>query len=111
MKMEALVQISVPGTVYEIRNHSIIERFQSLLDANNIKHNIVDTVPGWGCLNQEWVEFETEIDSSWGWAEFNKMPNDGKDGFSAEYIKKLLHEGKLIMMLMVKHQGSWVTYS
>jgi len=60
----------------------------------------VDTVLGWGNLNQDWLEVETEVEPSWGWCKPLCL-------HQLQWVKlyELLEEGKVLMMVFFRKNG------
>jgi len=87
-----IVDVSIPGTFSSPQENEHIKKLQKDLAYIGIKAKFVDSVLGWGCLNQDWLEFESEIDISWGWCQFFK-------GELGKYYEECFHHGHLIMIL------------
>ena len=65
-----------------------------IMKANNIAYQRVDSVVSWGNMNQDWIEFECELETSWGWPRLLFMSED-----RAEDFFRRLQNGKLILMM------------
>jgi len=107
-KVKALVSVSVPGFTRRwvekdsqdynafLEGNLAIKWLIELLDRNEIKWNKCDTIAGWGCLNQNWIEFICDIETDWSWCK----PCFIIEGSAVEkYFYELFDHGKLIMMV------------
>lgn len=115
MKKKCLISVTVPGTIHNIRGecsppatskHPVMDVFISLLHKHGITGRITkdgngegydwegweDSLPGWGCLDQDWFTFEADVETSWGWCEISAFSEQEKEWFWG-----LLHHGALIM--------------
>lgn len=105
--VKALVYISIPGKWTEedegillhLTDHPIILWIISVLEKNRIPYQSVDTIAGWGNLNQDWLEFRTEVETSFGWCRptifspkenrlFLNLLNRGEILFQLSYIQE-----------------------
>jgi hypothetical protein len=96
-KKLALVSVSVPGDIPEdsrLTEQPAIAWLESVLEKNNIKSHVVDTVMGWGNLNQDWLEFRAEIETSWSWCELCCLSAE-----ESETFRSYLSDGKLLMRI------------
>lgn len=62
-----LLCISCAGTKTPLREHPQAALFMKALEGKGVEFKVVDTVAGWGCLNQDWIEFRCEVETSWSW--------------------------------------------
>lgn len=108
-KILSLVSISVPGgTTAEgvgIEDNPHIKRLVQSLDRAGIEYKEVDSFPGWGNLNQDWIEFSCEITTAWSWCKPTFLwESEWKALFAA------LATGQLIMMVQYKIHKEDGTY-
>jgi hypothetical protein len=66
-----------------------IKHLCDMLKLMDINYQKVDTVAGWGCLDQDWIEFEREVETSYGWCSIKGL----------EAFHDYFHEGSLLMHL------------
>lgn len=95
----ALIDISIPGR--SLRHSKEIEDLVGYLEECRIPWRAVDSVLGWGNLNQDWIEFEAEIETSWGWCEV-KFTEGERQKFIWGWLKENLESGKFLMHIMYK---------
>jgi hypothetical protein len=101
----ALIYLTVPGTIDKPRNNFFLRSLRERLQAEGIEAKFVDTIPGWGCLNQDWLQFRTTIETSWGWCHLSDLAEMGSEFFPrdeenwADKVQDLLHAGKLVMQV------------
>lgn len=95
--MEALINISTPGTFSDLKQNPIILELISILDKHSIKHRFVDTVVGWGNLNQDWLEFVCDIETSWSWCKLTSLTDE-----EWKTLYDRLTSGLIIMMIHYK---------
>lgn len=93
-KVKCHCLVTVPGTYCDIHDHPLIRVLKQELKGCDIESQIVDACMGWGCLDQDWLEFNCEVDTSYGWPRF--IPFDSELN---EHYQKLFHYGKLLLML------------
>ena len=118
-KVNALVQISVPGFTRRwvdkdfldyntcLEDDPAIKWLLTLVTKAGLEWNKCDTIAGWGCLNQDWIEFTCDIETSWSWCK----PCFIVDGSDAEkYFFELLDHGKLIMMVHYVEDGKYIPH-
>jgi hypothetical protein len=86
---KCLICISAPGTSAKLESNPYIGKLIRQLDKKRIKWQKVDSMMGWGCLNQDWIEFTAPVLTSYGWCEIKGL----------EYLTDLFIEGKLLMSL------------
>lgn len=95
MKTLALIDISVPGNWnVPLTSMPPVRWLIGVLYKYGISHNVVDTVSAWGNLDQDWLEFRCEIETSWSWCVLLPLNEQERD-----LCYKLLAEGKLIMQV------------
>ncbi len=94
----SLVSLTCPGTKTPLRDNASIKRVVGLLDTHHLQYQFVDNVAGWGCLNQDWLEFTCEIETSWGWCK----PQFLTEAEWTEIWFPLLQEGKVLMQVYYK---------
>jgi hypothetical protein len=94
MLIQCLVDITIPGTIEKATENTLLLHLKSDLESKGIKCNFIDTVAGWGCLDQDWLEFECLVDTSWEWCRLSVFDQD-----TMEKYRGLMHAGKLIMMV------------
>lgn len=107
MKIEnALIALTVPGTVESAKKNALLLEIQKTLREQGISAEFVDTVAGWGCLNQSWLEFRADIETSWGWCVILPLVGLQPDeGDSSNYLQELLHSGKVLMMVHYENKN------
>lgn len=96
-KRKCLVQVSVPGERSDnmcLDKYPEVQGLISALKKNNIEYVRCDSIMGWGNLNQDWIEFKCELETSWSWPRLLFM-----DDSEAEEFFQKLHHGRLLMML------------
>lgn len=86
--VRCLIDITQPG-----RSREHIPWLTSMLARYGISFKEVDTVMGYGNLNQDWIEFECEVETSWGWCKPTFL--DLRDWGA---LVDALEHGRLIMM-------------
>lgn len=95
--IKCLINITVPGygedTWKTFKKLPEIKLVTDQLDKLGISCQSVDNVAGWGCLNQDWIEFEAFVYTSWGWCKIDQFENWDK------VFYPLLVSGKLLMYL------------
>lgn len=96
MRTPALINITIPGTEILLAESFLIKNVKELLLKNNIQSSVVDTVSGWGCLNQDWLEFVTEINTSYDWVKFPEITED-IENFSVQEFNNCFPTGRLLM--------------
>lgn len=99
-KVNALVQLTIPGTIENVNDSPIVKQILLILDSMGIEHKSFDSVQGWGSLNQDWIEFKIEVDTDYGWCSivpFEGLVTDDYHDFWKEYVWPALHYGKLLM--------------
>lgn len=105
--MKCLILISIPGNIGLLSKNKLILKLKKQLLDNNIQSQIVDTVIGWGNLTQEWLEFECDMDISYGWVEFSIF-----DLPTRNYYNRLFQLGKLIMMIFyIENDGRLIPHN
>ena len=94
--MPAFIHLSTPGNDREEAVPLALEFwkriFQDRVGPDNVE--VVDTVAGWGCLNQEWVAVDWEVETSWGWCRPTCLDPEEWD-----VLFESLRRGHLIMMV------------
>lgn len=101
-KTLCLVSLTIPGTRKEHRNHPFLIELTQKLEELGISSHSVDTIPGWGNLNQDWLEFNCEVYTSWGWCVLVPLigiPYPGASWDWATEFHKQLHDGSILMHL------------
>lgn len=103
----ALIAISIPGKFDDdddmsmhFTDHPLLAWLTSLLTKYNIEWQKVDTNLGWGNLNQDWIEFTTEIDTSWSWCKLNILTEK-----ESKILFALLQRGELLMTVHYREKG------
>jgi hypothetical protein len=71
---KCLILLGIPGTKKEIKDDVYIKLIVERLTSLGIKFTFCDTVAGWGCLNQDWLEFECAVKTSWDWCRLDIFP-------------------------------------
>lgn len=94
----SLVSMSCPGTKIPLRENKALEPVLRLLKEHGIAHEFVDSMLGWGCLNQDWVEFTCEMEMSWGWCK----PEFLTEQEWVEVLYPLLVNGQVLMQVYYK---------
>ncbi len=107
MPVQSLLAFSVPGTSVSLRDNPLIKALIVLLDERGIEHQFVDNVAGWGCLNQDWLEFTAEVETSWGWCYPTFIP---QNEWETTWFPAL-HEGRLLMQVYYKKDGELVPHA
>lgn len=102
--MNCLVDFSIPGTK-DPRDDLWMLALISLLKEKGIEGQFVDTVMGWGCLNQDWYETTMEMDTSWGWC-LPKCFNDEENKF----LLDLLDSGRILMQVSYKTEDGFIPH-
>jgi len=100
---KCLVSITVPGTVFDVENHPLIDKLKNDLDKVGIEYNLVDTVLGWSCPNQNWLEFKCDMGISRNFPAFFCFHKQ----LSTIYCE-LLHHGLIIMILHRINEGKLI---
>lgn len=102
--MKCFICVSIPGDCERLHDNGLIKQLIKDLEDVGIKPTIADTLDGWGCLDQDWLEFECDIDTSYSWVKLlpfvgmeDKYIREGKD--LNDYYWELFHFGKLLMMV------------
>jgi len=101
-----LVSVSCPGTKTPLRNNTTLKPIVRILDAHEIAYQFVDTMAGWGCLNQDWLEFTCVVERSWSWCK----PNFLSDKEWTEIWHPMLEEGKLLMQIHYRSNGNLIAH-
>ena len=106
MLTSCLMNITIPGTQSSPRDDNNIKQLMSILDKHGIEHNFFDTIPGWGCLNQDWLEFKCEADTSFDWCTIVAFSEIEK-----EWLTTMLHTGKLLMHVRYIGEKEYIPHS
>ena len=91
-----LVQITIPGTINSAKDDVFIQTFKKELAKCGITGVFVDTIINWGCLNQDWLEFGCDVESSYGWCQLS-IP-DLPEKLNKEFQERL-HAGLILMQV------------
>lgn len=119
--MQAIISLTIPGTYRNAQQDPFLLHLEEVLNKAGIEAGFVDTVSGWGCLDQNWLEFTCEVDTSWGWCDIVPLKNlildpsedlefprrhwwvVGVDKRSwNDELQRLLHFGQVLMMVHYK---------
>lgn len=101
-----LVSVSCPGTKTPLRKNPTLEPIVRILNAHAIAYQFADTMAGWGCLNQDWLEFTCVVETSWGWCK----PKFLSEKEWTEIWLPLLEEGKLLMQIHYRINGKLIAH-
>lgn len=82
----ATIQLTTPGKW----NVPLMDEMKQMFP----KHLRCDTIMGWGCLDQDWLEITTDIDTSWGWCKPLSITDD-----QWNRLYQLLESGQMLMMV------------
>jgi len=95
-QVSAVVHISTPGCDTSEATPLALEFWKRVFreKVGEDKIEEVDTVAGWGCLNQYWLAVECEVETSWGWCRPVCLDADEWD-----VLFGALARGHLIMMV------------
>ena len=96
--------VTIPGTCHNIHDDCFLRVLKQELKEHDIESQFVDTCMGWGSLNQDWLEFNCEVETSYGWPTFVPF-----DSATNDHYRQLFHYGKLLLMLsyiVEKEDGS-----
>jgi hypothetical protein len=103
---KCLVYVSVPGTFSNIHENGLITELINNLKSVGVSSTIVDSATGWGCPNQDWLEFECDLLLSFAWPDIVPFVGFHSSRFEAceavdlnSYYKTLFHHGHLLMMV------------
>jgi len=115
MKTRASISVSVPGTFQSAKKSQLLEVLQEDLEKAGIESHFVDTIPGWGNLNQDWLEFECDIETSWGWCKIlplSMVKDQYYDNLWEDFYFDLFHHGNLLMMVhYISEDGEYIPHS
>lgn len=95
--MQATLQFTTPGELDDSRLTLIREAFPDFLK--------VDTVAGWGNLDQDWYELSTEVNTSWGWCRPTLLTEKQWESLLAD-----LTAGRILMMVHYEVKGEIVPH-
>lgn len=103
MLIKCLVSVTIPGTIIEASQHPTLNAFISALKEKNIEGGFVDTIAGWGNLNQNWFEFEVDVETDFDFVKLECFSHDewyGIDDLSFMVgWRKYFETGQLLMMI------------
>lgn len=91
-----LVLLSVPGTGARAARNIMWHKWEEALKFTETSYRKCDTAMGWGCLNQDWIEFEDDCITSWDWVKPLSLIGYW-DGLYQD-----LEDGKIIMLIYYK---------
>jgi len=115
MKTKAFIYVTIPGSVVSAKRNWLLETLQKDLKRAGIESQFVDTVGGWGNLNQDWLEFKCDIETSWGWCEIlplSSLKDESYDNLWKDFYFDLFHHGNLLMMVYyVSDDGELIPHS
>lgn len=98
MVQECIVTVTIPGTIIDAEDDVLLKSFIDALKAKGIEGRFVDSILGWGCLNQNWFEFTTNVDTDMDWC--NLVSFTPKEW---EYWRSMFETGKLLMIIYYKN--------
>lgn len=93
MITQALLNLSTPGFYHD----GFMKKLASVFEKHGIETKKVDTVLGWGNLNQHWLELTCEIETSWDWCKPTVLNDEEWNWFHSA-----LSCGMYIMMVYYK---------
>lgn len=93
-RIPALVHLSVPGTETTAATYRTLDFWAGVFASHVGEDRVseVDSVAGWGCLNQDWIAVDCEVETSWGWCRPTCL-----DEAEWDTLRGALHRGDLIM--------------
>jgi len=103
MSRLCLVSISCPN-MKKSKPSPSIKMVMKDLESHDINYSYVDTIQGWGNLNQDWLEFKRQMDLSWSWCLPSCLNSKQK-----KLWFKALNSGKLFMMVSYIEQDGTFT--
>lgn len=90
MNTKALLSFSTPGKW----NKDLMETLKKAFAECGVEGKKVDTVLGWGNLDQDWFEVKTDIETNWGWCRPTVLPD-----LVWNWLYNKLKDGELLMMV------------
>lgn len=92
----ALVSVSVPGLTLKSGENPLFNDLMHRLTEAGVEWEKVDSMAGWFNLNQDWVEFETTVHTSWGPVQIDF---GSQRGALSKWLSECLHQGFLIAQI------------
>ena len=110
MSIKCVVDITVPGTNLNEKEHPLLLSFIQALKEHGVDGVFVDQILGWGCLDQNWFEFEANVETDFGWCKIDCFTDEEWYGdVASPYLKTGWHHyfstGQLLMMLYYIKEG------
>jgi hypothetical protein len=106
MKTKAIITITVPGDMEDVRDSIVIEEFLGVLRKKGIHYRVCTSVPGWHNREHFWFEFECMINNDFSNSiklDLNLKDSDDKDIVDDFYDG--IKWGKIVMIISKNIDG------
>jgi hypothetical protein len=111
MKRKAVIDITVPGYIEDVRDSIVVKEFRDVLSRLGIKSRVCTSLPGWHKQNQSWIEFNCNIIDYNDNIILDLKPIDPDDQDLIDDFYEAIKWGKIVMMIHVFENNDLFPYN